>query len=131
MQQTRFLPGNYRLLPLDEIVRSSQMLTEIVLRSEAETDLNQVGWWWHPSWVPFAGAIWGGYLFTDQRGGEGPVGEFDRDGEAHMARRPSLPAMLTHFADAVAAGSDMGCYRPRAVDGGLDWDIADTGRPRA
>lgn len=125
----RFLPGGYRLLPVDEIVRSSQMLTEIVLRSEEENpDVNQVGWWWHPSWVPFAGAIWGGCLFTDQRDDEeGPVGEFVKDDTATFARWPSLSTMVTEVADALEAGSDVGFYRPQVVDGRLDWEIVASG----
>lgn len=129
----RFLPGDYRLLPIDEIVRSSRMLTEIILRSEEKNpDINQVGWWWHPSWVPFAGAVWGGHLFTDQRDSEeGRVGEFVKDDEARLARWPSLSAMLTEIADALDAGSDIGYYRPQVVNSGLDWEIVASGRPRS
>jgi cell wall assembly regulator SMI1 len=116
--RAKFLPGNYRLLPLADIVRHSRMLTEIVLLSE-----EQVGWWWHPSWVPFADAVWAGCLYTDQRdGGEGSVGDQAADGGASPDRWPSLAVMLTQFADAVEAGGCVGDYRPRVIDGGLEWE---------
>lgn len=121
--RAKFLPGNYRLLPLADIVRHGQMLTEIVLSSEEKTGTDQVGWWWHPSWVPFADAVWAGCLFTDQRdGGEGPVGDHAADGGASPDRWPSLAVLLTQFADAVDSGGHVGDYRPRVVDGGLEWE---------
>lgn len=121
----RFLPGGYRLVPVDEIVRSSQMLTEIAQRSERENPESVlIGWWWHPSWLPFANVVWGGAYFTDQRtGGEGEVGEFVKDDEARLAQRPSLAAMLAEIADAVETGTDVGIWRPQVVGGRLDWEI--------
>lgn len=126
-----FLPGGYRLLPVDEIVQSSQMLTEIALRTEREDpNVFMIGWWWHPSWLPFAGTAGATLYFTDQRmDGEGQVGEFVKDDEARLDSWPSLAGMLTEIADAVETGTDVGMWRPQVVDGRLTWEIVRTALP--
>jgi cell wall assembly regulator SMI1 len=87
------------------------------------------GWaepWWHPDFVPFADAGDGGSLLVDQRpGGHGRVGEFYPEDGTDFERWPaSVAELLEKTATSLETGKPYeGRYRPRVVDGAVDWEI--------
>jgi len=88
------MPGGKRLLPVRQIVENHRLLSEIVAQSD-ERSGDMIGWWWHPSWLPFAADARGDCFYCDERPGtDVPLGEFVHDGLAHRAPWTSIAAML-------------------------------------
>jgi cell wall assembly regulator SMI1 len=82
--------------------------------------------WWHPDFVPFAEAGDGGSLVVDQRpGSHGRVGEFYPEDGTNFERWPaSIAELLERTATSLETGKPYeGRYRPRVVDGAVDWEI--------
>ncbi|MEU4626583.1 SMI1/KNR4 family protein [Actinoplanes sp. NPDC023801] len=95
----------------------------------AGTDTASGEWgepWWHPDFVPFAQAGDGGSLVADQRpGGHGRVGEFYPEDGTNFERWPaSVIELLEKTATSLETGRPYeGRYRPRVVDGAVDWEV--------
>ncbi len=113
------LPPFFAPMPLDEIVDDWTMHCSI-LTEEAEGMED----WWHPRFVPFAGAADGGSLVVDQRpGGHGRVGEFYAEEGTSFEEWPaSVADLLEGTAGSLETGKVyLGQYRPRVVGGSLEW----------
>ncbi|MEE6261190.1 SMI1/KNR4 family protein [Plantactinospora sonchi] len=121
----------YRLMPLQEIVRSWEVSCTVLADSPTDDD------WWHRSFVPFAEAGDGGALLVDQRsGGHGRVGEFyPEDGTRFDGWPPSVADLLEGVARSLENGEPyLGRFRPVVTgDGVLEWEVVvppTTGAPR-
>ncbi len=113
------LPPFFAPMPLDEIVDDWTVHCSI-LTEEAEGMED----WWHPRFVPLAGAADGGSLVVDQRpGGHGRVGEFYAEEGTSFEEWPaSVADLLEGTAGSLETGKVyLGQYRPRVVGGSLEW----------
>ncbi|MFK0247275.1 SMI1/KNR4 family protein [Amycolatopsis azurea] len=87
---------------------------------------DNVGYWWHGRFVPFAVDGGGDGLFLDQRTGTGRLGEWNHEGSVSFDRwPPTLTELLEQTATALETGGPViDGYRPVVTEKrALDWDI--------
>ncbi|MDP9861680.1 MULTISPECIES: SMI1/KNR4 family protein [Streptosporangium] len=83
--------------------------------------------WWDGRMIPIGADGNGGYLVIDSMRRD--VGETDSEDQLDFA--PGGIAVRSHYAllkaaaEALETGGSVGYWRPRAVDGALDWEVVD------
>lgn len=117
---SRMFPGDFSLLDVAQIPDTVQTWTALLAKQDEE----EVGYYWHPRWVPLASHVGGDVCFIDDRPGpeHGRLGWSDHAGQASFTGGRSLSSYVGAMADALERDSEIDGYRPTVVAGRLQWD---------
>lgn len=115
-----FLPGDFRLLPLEQVLTTYTSLTEIL----RDHDESMEGYWWHPLWVPFAANVSTDVLFVDHRPGAtyGAVGWLWHEDSAKL-QWSCLAEFFHRISHSIETGEDLQYFSPELNHGLLTWGI--------
>ncbi|GIH17685.1 SMI1/KNR4 family protein [Rugosimonospora africana] len=117
------LPGDYRLMPVADIVPDWRIKTDAL--AQTDTDRRLLGSYWHPGWIPFADTNAVDALVVDCRpgGAPGAVGTHLKGDGTHFGTWTSVGALLAEVADALERRRPIGTCMPVSFDGRLSWEI--------